>query len=72
MRRFGNSKSRRFKAYEFELRVIVPLQRAKTAEMDPNYEYDAPTYVDFETVRLGLEDDDGVDGWFGKHSMPLT
>ena len=46
------------------------MQRAKTVEMDPNYEYDAPTYVDFETVRLGLEDDDGVDGWFGKHYAP--
>ena len=38
--------------------------------MDPAYEYDAPTYVDFETVRLGLENDDEVDCWFGKFCLP--
>lgn len=31
--------------------------------MDPNYEFDAPMYVDFKNALP----DDGVDSWFGEY-----
>ena len=32
--------------------------------MEAKYEFDAPSYVDFEAVREGNEEDDDVDHWF--------
>ncbi len=34
--------------------------------IENRYEYDAPTYVDFELLRQGDLDDNDVDQWFGK------
>ena len=41
--------------------------------MESAYEFDAPKYwMDFETVRLGVEEDDNADLWFsGESVLPL-
>jgi hypothetical protein len=35
--------------------------------IDPVFECDAPTYVDFEKVKAGLWDDEDIDQWFENH-----
>ena len=32
--------------------------------MEQKYEFDAPSYVDFEAIRDGRESVDGIDHWF--------
>ena len=41
-------------------------------EPDPAFEYDAPTYMDFNLLRQGKIEDDGVDAWFGKRQNYLV
>ena len=37
-----------------------------TIKTDPGFEYDAPTYVDFNLLAQGRLEDDNADEWFGK------
>lgn len=34
--------------------------------MDPAYECDAPTYIDFALLQQGKLEDDNADEWFGE------
>ena len=33
---------------------------------DPEFEYDAPTYIDFNLLQQGKMEDDNADAWFGE------
>ena len=37
---------------------------------DPKFEYDAPTYVDFE--EFNFDGSDSADEWFGESARPFT
>ena len=50
----------------FESCQFQCVKEATLMEPDPAFEYDAPTYMDFNLLRQGKIEDDGVDAWFGK------
>ena len=46
----------------------LPFQKEKMAEfeVDQRFEYDAPTFVDFQLLQEGQLEDNDMDKWFGK------
>lgn len=63
-----------FKISDTNFHILVWFRLLNGKEMeepviDPNYEFEAPQFVDFNIVRLAREDNADIDSWFGKHDI---
>jgi len=45
---------------------------ANNMSTDPEFEYDAPKYIDFNLLQQGHLEDDDADTWFGKETSPTS